>query len=104
VRVPKALFGKTFVHAFEEDGAEGEVYRAEGDEVRRSRRPRERLSFSKDGTVRLMLARADDRLSEVKARWTVEGADIVVTPEEAGGPSAVILRARITSDGRLLVR
>jgi hypothetical protein len=104
VKAPKALFESTFVHAFEEDGSEGEVYRPEGDAVRRSRRPRERLSFSKDGTARLALARPDDRLSEVRARWTVEGADIVVTPEDAGGSSAVPLRVRLTPDGRLLVR
>ncbi len=49
MKAPKALFESTFVHAFEEDGSEGEVYRPEGDAVRRSRGRRARGIESDSG-------------------------------------------------------
>jgi hypothetical protein len=105
VSVPRTLFEGTFVHAFEEDGPEGAVYRAEGHGVSRSRRPRERLSFGEDGSVRLLVGGPDDRLQEVKGRWTDEAGEIRVAtePTPAVPRAASHLSVRILPDGRLLV-
>jgi hypothetical protein len=106
VSVPRALFAGTFVHAFEEDGPEGAVYRPEGDGVARSRRPRERLSFAEDGSVRLMTGAPDDRLRESVGRWAESSGEITVAIEQAPASSrgASTLVVRFLSDGRLLVR
>ena len=46
------LFATGWVHAFEEDTAEGAVYRPRGSKLPLSRRPRERLELEADGTAR----------------------------------------------------
>jgi hypothetical protein len=106
VSLPRALFEGVFVHAFEEDGPEGAVYRPDGEEIRRSRRPRERLSFAADGSVRLRVGGADDRLRDVKGRWTEVAGEIRVATESAPDAPRVAstLVVRILPDGRLLVR
>ncbi len=99
---PRALFETVWVHVFEEDTPEGAVYRPVDGEVPRSRRPRERLSFSADGSARLVVAGPDDRLGETKARWTEKDGEITVTPETAVA-SVKTYRVRVLA-GRLLVR
>jgi hypothetical protein len=102
VTEPRALFETAWVHAFEEDGTEGEVYRPESRALRRSRRPRERIALFPDGSARLTVPQPDDRLREVEARWTRQGDEILVT---AGGPSPVAtLHLRLIDDERLVVR
>lgn len=98
-----ALFAARWVHVFEEDGPEGAVYRPEGDELPLSRRPRQRISFARDGSARLVVAGPDDRLREVEARWREEGGEIAVSADGAGGV-ATELRVRVRSEDRLLVR
>ena len=99
----RALFATAWVHVFEEDGAEGAVYRPAGGELPLSRRPRQRLSFSPDGSARLVVAGPDDRLHEVEAHWTEEQGEITVSAEAAAG-SATTLRVRVRSSDCLLVR
>ena len=64
------LFTTRWVHVFEEDTAEGAVYRPEDDNIPLSRRPRERLELSADGTAKIITPGPDDRLIEKPATWT----------------------------------
>jgi hypothetical protein len=102
VSASDALFSTGWVHVFEEDGPDGDVYRPEGEDLPLSRRPRRRLSFARDGTARIGVAGPDDRLGEVEARWREEGGEITVRTESRG--VATELRVRLRSEGRLLVR
>jgi len=98
-----ALFATTWVHAFEEDGPEGAVYRPEGGSVRLSRRPRERLLFSPGGRAVLVVGGPDDRLHELEARWRDDAGEITVTTE-AGDTPARTLRVRLQSSEALIVK
>ena len=97
------LFETRWIHVFEEDTAEGEVYRPETDDIPLSRRPRRRLSFSPDGTARVLLPGPDDRLVETPARWAVEGEQVVVRPRRGAGKSPPVIRIRDRSLTRLVV-
>ena len=98
-----ALFATTWVHAFEEDGPEGAVYRPEGGSLRLSRRPRERLSLSPGGRALLVVGGPDDRLHEVEARWQDDAGEITVTTDPAAFPTRT-LRARLQSSTVLIVK
>jgi hypothetical protein len=98
----EALFATTWVHAFEEDGPEGAVYRPEGPSVRLSRRPRERISLSPDGKARLVVSGPDDRLHEIEGQWREDAGAITVTTQAAAGPFRT-LRARLQSSEVLIV-
>jgi hypothetical protein len=100
--VKDALFTTAWVHVFEEDGTTGDVYRPEGGELPRSRRPRQRLSFSPDGSAELVVSGPDDRLHSVAARWTESRGEITVTAES--GSSVRTLRVRVQARDCLLVR
>ena len=67
------LFATGWVHAFEEDTAEGAVYRPRGSKLPLSRRPRERLELDADGTARIFVQGPDDRYIEQPASWRDEG-------------------------------
>ena len=97
------LCSTAWVHVFEEDGTEGDVYRPEGDELPLSRRPRQRLSFSPDGSAQLVVSGPDDRLHSVAARWSEDGGEITVSAESAAG-SFTALHVRVQSSDCLLVR
>jgi hypothetical protein len=103
VSASDALFASRWVHVFEEDGPDGDVYRPEGDDLPLSRRPRRRISFARDGSARIVTSGPDDRLREIAARWREEGGEITVSADAAGGP-ATALRFRVRSAGCLLVR
>jgi len=98
------LFGTTWVHAFEEDTAEGEVYRPETEDVPLSRRPRRRLSLSTDGSARIVMPGPDDRLVETSATWRKEGGELVVRTEGGPAPSRRVLRISAPAPGRLVVK
>jgi hypothetical protein len=94
-----ALFGTRWIHVFEEDTADGEVYRPETDDVPLSRRPRRRLDLSPDGTVRVLVPGPDDRLVESPGTWAADGEQLVI---RAGRDSRVI-RIRDRSPTRLVI-
>ena len=98
------LFATRWIHAFEEDTPESEVYRPETEDVPLSRRPRRRLSFAADGSASVLLPGPDDRLVERAAAWRKEGGDIVVSSETAGGGPRQELRIVERSPDRLVVR
>jgi hypothetical protein len=82
VKPEPALFEARWVHVFEEDGPEGQVYRPETGKVPLSRRPRQRVSFARDGSARVVVSGPDDRLHEVEAHWTEKDGAIRVEPRE----------------------
>lgn len=94
------LAGTIWVHVFEEDTAEGAVFRPEDADIPLSRRPRERFELKADGTAVLSMPGPDDRVVPQPARWREE-ADEVVVCDAAG---AVRLRIVGRSADRLVVR
>ncbi len=97
------LFETRWIHIFEEDTAEGEVYRPETDDVPLSRRPRRRLSLSPDGSARILVAGSDDRLVEIPATWEMEGKELVIRPRGVTGRGGKVIRIRDRSSTRLVV-
>ena len=97
------LFETRWIHVFEEDTAEGEVYRPETDDIPLSRRPRRRLSFSPDGTARVLLPGPDDRLAETLARWEAEGEPVANRASRGAGKTQTVIRIRERSPARLIV-
>jgi len=95
----EALFGIRWIHVFEEDTVDAEVYRPETQDVPLSRRPRCRLELSPDGTARILVPGPDDRLVESHGIWRSEGER-----ESRGGGAAVrLIRVREHSQARLVV-
>jgi hypothetical protein len=94
------LFGTKWVHVFEEDTAEGSVYRPEDDAIPLSRRPRERLELRPDGSARLLVPGPADRLVEETASWRDEGGALVAGAQEGGTEVRVVDR----SPKRLVVK
>jgi hypothetical protein len=82
------LFATGWVHVFEEDTAEGAVFRPEDGVIPLSRRPRERLKLAPDGKASISVQGPDDRYVEHKATWRDEGGHRVIR----------------TADGRTTVR
>jgi hypothetical protein len=94
------LFDTTWVHVFEEDTADGDVYRPETSDIPLSRRPRRRLTLMPDGTARIGVPGPDDRPRDVNATWRQEGDAIVVSPTG----SSETMRVTHQSPGRIIVR
>ena len=68
------LFTTRWVHLFEQDSPEGEVYAPEDGPIPLSRRPRERLELKPDGSAVVFGPGADDRPTPQPARWTEDDA------------------------------
>jgi hypothetical protein len=94
------LFDTMWVHVFEQDTAAGAVYRPEDSSIPLSRRPRERLRLSANGSARLFAGGPDDRLTERAATWCEEDAVLVVRADDGG----TVLRVVERSAERLVVR
>jgi hypothetical protein len=94
------LFATGWVHAFEEDTAEGAVYVPRGSKLPLSRRPRERLELDADGTARIYVQGPDDRYVEQPASWGDEDGNVVVRAREGGTKLTIVDRA----PERLIVR
>ena len=103
-RPDQTVFHTRWIHAFEEDSAEGEVYRPETDDIPLSRRPRRRLQLLPDGSAKVSVPGADDRPDERGATWQREGDEFIIRPQGAGGRGGHVLRASVLSPTRLLVR
>ena len=96
----EGLFGTTWVHVFEEDTAQGAVYRPEEDDIPLSRRARERIRLQADGSASVLVQGADDRPVEQPAKWREEGG-VLVIERGKGAPS---LRVVSHSPSRLIVQ
>jgi hypothetical protein len=95
------LFGTRWVHAYEEDSAEGEVYRPATADLPLSRRPREQLQLREDGSASLFTGGPDDRPVVTDAAWKREGDLIVV--HLRGRPRVPVLRILEEAPDRLIV-
>jgi hypothetical protein len=93
------LFATGWVHVFEEDTAEGAVYRPEDGDIPLSRRPRERITFAPDGKAVLFTQGPDDRYVGRPATWQEREGQLVVRAR--GGPVLTVV-ARLPD--RLVVR
>jgi hypothetical protein len=93
------LYATRWVHVFEEDDADGAVYRPAEDKIPLSRRPRTQFELSADGSARVFVAGPDDRPAGVPASWRDEDGTIVIRPDQ--GPE---LRLVKRSRDRLTVR
>jgi hypothetical protein len=89
--LPTVVFGVTWVHVFEEDTAEVDVYRPESDDIPLSRRPRERLELFHDGSATLWMPGAGDRPEASPASWKQEGGAILL---RSGKPGARVQRSK----------
>jgi hypothetical protein len=90
----------TWVHVFEEDTAEGEVFRRADGAIPLSRRPRQRVELRPDGSAVLFSGGPDDRYVPTSAHWTEEDGELVVRDAN----DIVRLRVIEQSADRLLVR
>jgi hypothetical protein len=99
VKDDEGLFGTRWVHVFEEDTPEGAVYRPEHDNIPLSRRPRERLELSADGTAKIITQGPDDRLIEKPATWASGTSG---TREAAPSSADVVILKQ--SPARLIIR
>jgi hypothetical protein len=102
--VKDALFAAPWVHAFEEDSADGEVYRPDGGDIPLSRRPRRRLSFSPDGSASVALPGPDDRPREQTATWQQDGDDVILRTASDSGGAGEVLQVSLQSPTRLIAR
>lgn len=93
------LFSTAWVHVFEEDTADGAVYRPEDADIPLSRRPRERLELDADGSARLFAAGPDDGFVAQPARWEDASGTIIVR-----APGRAELRIVNRSPDRLVIR
>lgn len=94
------MFGTTWVHVFEEDTAEGAVYRPEDADIPLSRRPRERIQLQPDGSARISVQGPDDRYVHEPATWKEEKGGLVIR-KSSGAPA---LRVVSQSASRLVMR
>jgi hypothetical protein len=67
-----------WVHVFEEDTADGRVFRRADADIPLSRRPRQRLELRPDGSAVLSMPGPDDRPVATPGRWTEEDGELVV--------------------------
>jgi hypothetical protein len=87
------LFATGWVHVFEEDTAEGAVYRPEDGDIPLSRRPRERIKLESNGTATLSTLGEDDRYVGRPATWKEQKGELIIRPK-AGGPALRIVDRR----------
>jgi len=93
------LLATDWVHVFEEDTADGAVFRPEHSEIPLSRRPRERLRLRPNGKASVLVQGEDDRYVERSATWHDEDGTVVLRAR--GGPT---LRIIDRSPSRLIVK
>ena len=100
------LYTTRWVHVFEEDTPEGAVYRPEDDNIPLSRRPRERLQLSADGTAKVITQGPDDRLVEKPATWTSPSRETAAAAAAASSPADLQADLQIVKQtpSRLIVR
>lgn len=72
------LTNKRWIRVPDEDDEGGAVYRDASGDIPLSRRPKEYLEFSDDGTVRKLATGADDRAHEVdRTTWSQKDGKVV---------------------------
>ena len=100
---PSAIYGIRWVHVFEEDTAEGQVYKPAAGPIPLSRRPREALTIHPDGLASVEVGGADDRPASRRAAWRSTGDELVVDVPAGGGKGSTELHIVRLSPDRLVV-
>jgi hypothetical protein len=86
------MYDVRWVHVFEDDTPEGEVYRAATDDIPLSRRPRDAFELHRDGSAQVFSGGPDDRPVARKASWS-ETPDGIVVKEQGGARFRIVKQA-----------
>ncbi|MEP6732508.1 MAG: hypothetical protein ABJE10_17820 [bacterium] len=101
----RRLVETRWVHVDGDDADHDAVFHDATGDVPLSRRPKEFLEFSDDGTVRKLATGADDRAHEVdRAIWRVEDGTVVFRFADAEAKGANDYRVVEQGAGRLVIR
>jgi hypothetical protein len=100
---PSAISGIRWVHVFEEDTAEGQVYKPDSGPIPLSRRPREAVTLHPDGSATVEVGGSDDRPSARRASWRATGDGLVVEAPAGAGKGSTELHILRASPDSLVV-
>jgi hypothetical protein len=101
----RVLVDTRWVHVDGDDTAQGAVFRDAAGDIPLSRRPKECLEFSDDGTVRRLATGADDRAHEVdRTSWRNVDGHVVFRFETADAHGRHDYRVVEQGAGRLVIR
>jgi hypothetical protein len=98
------LLQHRWIHSFEEDSAEAQVYRPQSWDFPLSRRPRDAFELRADGTAQLFIPGAQDRPEAADASWTEEEGQLLIHPVKKAAHGPLALRIVESSADKLLVR
>jgi hypothetical protein len=98
------VFRQRWVHSFEEDSPDAQVYRPQSWDFPLARRPREAFELRADGTAEIFLPGAADRPESAKASWTEEEGELIIRIPKKGGRGPSTLRILDSAADKLLVR
>jgi hypothetical protein len=100
----RELVATRWVHVDGDDAERGAVFRDAAGDVPLSRRPKELLEFSDDGTVRKLVTGADDRAHEVdRSSWREDGGQVVFRFSAPGAKGGDAYRIVEQEAGRLVI-
>ncbi|MDQ6926312.1 MAG: hypothetical protein M3154_08755 [Candidatus Eremiobacteraeota bacterium] len=100
-----AIVGARWVHVDGDDVAAGAVYHNAESDLPLSRRPKEYLEFSADGTVRKLATGADDRAHEIdRATWSEDAGHVAFRFGKDGAPGATEYHIMERAPDRLVIR
>ena len=102
--LPQKLIGKRWLHVFEEDGPEGEVFAPEDADLPLSRRPREGFELDEGGQARFYSSGADDRLTPTPAVWEEENGAVTLKTAAGARGNPIELRIVKMKANRLFIR
>ncbi|MEP6619058.1 MAG: hypothetical protein ABJE47_07085 [bacterium] len=101
----RALVGTRWVHVDGDDAAGDAVFHDAAGDVPLSRRPKEFLEFSDDGTVRLFATGADDRAQETaRTNWSEDAGGVQFRLKVPDARGATIYRIVEHGPGRLVIQ
>jgi hypothetical protein len=98
------LFRHRWVHSFEEDSAQAQVYRRQSWDFPLSHRPREAFELRADSTAQLFLPGAEDRPQAADASWTEEESELVIRAAKKGARGPSRFRIIESAADKLVVR
>jgi hypothetical protein len=100
----RALVNRRWVHVDGDDADRGPIYRDAHGDIPLSRRPKEFLEFTEDGTVRRLATGPDDRAHEVdRTTWNDEGEHVAFRFAAGDAKRATEYRIVEQSPDRLIV-
>jgi hypothetical protein len=97
-------FRHRWVHSFEEDSSDAQIYRPQSWDFPLSRRPREAFELRADGTAQLFLPGAADRPEAADASWTEEKGELIIRAPKKGTRGPFSLRIVESAADKLVAR